>query len=93
MINEDYTEWVDKHLDSFAASSPVTEKDETGSVQLDSPFYLHFSDPADFKGAMTAAVQFCLFNTGCLSKSEVWDILKDCLMPEVLNGVIQVQMI
>ena len=55
-INEDYTEWVEKRLGSFAASSPATEKDETGSVQSDSPFYLCSSDPADFKGAMTAPV-------------------------------------
>ena len=56
MINEDYTEWVEKCLGSFAASSPATEKDETGSVQSDSPFYLRSSDPADFNEAMTAPV-------------------------------------
>ncbi|KAI5980979.1 Endonuclease/exonuclease/phosphatase, partial [Pisolithus albus] len=40
---------------------------------------------------MTAPVRFCLFNTGRLTRREVWDTLKDHLTPEVLDGVIRVQ--
>ncbi|KIN97678.1 hypothetical protein M404DRAFT_159775 [Pisolithus tinctorius Marx 270] len=38
-----------------------------------------------------APVRFCLFNTGWLTRQEVWDVLKDHLAPEVMDSVLQVQ--
>lgn len=92
-LEEDHSEWVKRHLRDPSTTSLVTKDNETNSVHTDSPIFLRSSDQTDFPKAMKAPVRFCLFNTGRLSKREVWNVLKDRMTPETLDGVVRVQSI
>ncbi|KAF9229942.1 hypothetical protein BU15DRAFT_69620, partial [Melanogaster broomeanus] len=92
-LGEDSSSWVNRNLrDPPTPTSETSSRREAGSVNTDSPIFLRSSDPQDFVRDMTAPIRFCIFNTGPLTKNEVWKILKDRMNPEVLDGVIRVQL-
>lgn len=71
------------------------DKGYAGDVGSDnSPLNLVYKRPhmpVLFKTEMQEPVRFCMFNTGCMRKTEFWDFLKVRLTPETLQGVLKVQ--
>ncbi|KAI6137751.1 hypothetical protein BKA82DRAFT_4344446 [Pisolithus tinctorius] len=92
-LSEDNASWIERRFGTPPREGvPLEERrsEQDEDVPL-APFLPYGPTRSQFTAELTAPVRFCLFNTGRLTRREVWDVLKDHLAPEVMDGVIRVQ--
>jgi hypothetical protein len=86
--NPTQSQWTPRM--GYAGDIRSWQDTDGSSVMSDLPVALNHTMPFDSSTTEVEPVRFCLFNTGRLRTSEVWEILKEHLIDDTLVGIVKV---